>query len=198
MQKITPHKFSIEALNRASNRQAIAILDRIVERSVWFAQRAADARPFRDETHLAEWLDAEVRGLSREEATQLLCAHPELSPPDPTSMTQASQSEQSRLQLLGPNKDLAVQLADLNRKYHQTHGYPFVIALHAQQDLAGVIAEFENRLAADPDDELTRSLGEVVSVMTTRLINLSGASLEQRHSKSINTGPAINSKEAGV
>lgn len=148
------------------------MMDRIVERSAWLAHRAAAARPFRDETDLAEWLEAEVLSLNRQDAVELLCAHPELSPPDPTTMTQASQSEQGRLNLLEPDPDLAARLADLNARYLRRHGYPFVIALHAQTDLASVFREFETRLANESEEELARSLEQVVSVMKARLARL--------------------------
>ena len=170
--------FSIGSLNRASESQAVAMLDRVVECSAWLAHRAAAARPFRDAADLSDWLDREVRTLPRDEAMQLLCAHPELAPPDPAAMTPASQSEQGRLDLLDPDPETAGRLAELNRRYIQRHGYPFVIALHAQRDLAGVFDQFESRLAADPDEELPRSLCEVVSVMRSRLARLTG-----------NTGP---------
>ncbi len=179
MRDTTPNKFSIEALNRASAGQAVAILDRIVERSVWLAQRAAAARPFANVADLADWLEAEVRNLPHDEAIQLLCAHPELSPPDPAAMTQASQLEQGRLQLLEADTALSTQLADLNRQYQRTHGYPFVIALHAQSSINSVIAEFNKRLEAAPDEELARSLGEVVSVMRARLTKISGVALTE-------------------
>lgn len=174
MQVSKPHRFSIDALNNADDSQAAAIMDRIVERSTWLAYRAAAARPFRDVNDLANWLETEVRSLSHGEALELLCAHPELSPPNPTTMTQASQREQDRLHLVDPDKDTAKRLTDLNKRYLRRHGYPFVIALHAQHDLDDVIAQFEQRLVADPDKELNRSLGEVVSVMQARLAEVSG------------------------
>lgn len=174
MQVSKPHRFSIDALNKADDSQAAAIMDRIVERSTWLAYRAAAARPFRDVNHLANWLETEVRSLSHGEALELLCAHPELSPPNPTTMTQASQREQDRLHLVDPDKDTAKRLTDLNKRYLRRHGYPFVIALHAQHDLDDVIAQFEQRLVADPEKELNRSLGEVVSVMQARLAEVSG------------------------
>lgn len=174
MQDTTPLSFSIQALNRATDRQAAAMLDRVVERSPWLAHRAAAARPFRDAEALAAWLEAEVRQLPRIEAVQLLCAHPELSPSDPGRMTSASQQEQGRFRLLDPDADLSARLSDLNRRYLRRHGYPFVIALHAQSSLSAVIAQFEHRLASDPETELARSLCEVVSVMKARLVTLVG------------------------
>lgn len=177
MQDSAPLSFSIGSLNRASDSQAAAMMDRIVERSAWLAHRVAAARPFQDEAALMLWLEEEVRGLSHSDAMQLLCAHPELAPPDPDTMTRASQGEQGRLRLLDPDPDLALRLEELNRRYRRSHGYPFVIALHAQQDIAGVIAQFERRLAADQGEELSRSLGEVVSVMKARLAQLTGTSI---------------------
>lgn len=174
MQHPAPLAFSISAFNRATDSQAAAMMDRIVERSVWLARRAVDARPFHGIGDLARWLEAEVRSLSRDDAVMLLCAHPELSPPEPSTMTDASQDEQGRISLLDPDPDLLQRLSEMNRRYLRRHGYPFVIALHAHNDLSEVLAQFESRLAADdPEAELARSLSEVVSVMTARLSRLS-------------------------
>lgn len=169
MKKTAPPKFSINSLNKATDRHAAALMDQIVERSTWLAHGAVAARPFRNESELGNWLEAEVFGLSRDKAVEFLGAHPELSPPHPTKLTPASQSEQHRLHLLDPDPDLAVRLSDLNRRYMQRHGYPFVIALHAQGNMADVLGQFESRLASDPEEELVRSLGEAVSVMRARL-----------------------------
>lgn len=198
MKDTAPPSFSISALNRAADSQAAAMMDRVVERSPWFAHRAAAARPFRDADHLAAWLEAEVRHLSHDEAVQLLCAHPELSPSDPTGMTHASQDEQGRLRLLQPNPQLSERLFNLNRRYLRQHGYPFIIALHAQADTSAVIAQFENRIAADPDEELVRALGEVVSVMQARLAKLAGTAPKMGGSSDNTCTPVANNGRAGT
>ncbi|MDB2407862.1 2-oxo-4-hydroxy-4-carboxy-5-ureidoimidazoline decarboxylase [Jannaschia sp.] len=169
-----PLTFSIRALNAASESQAAAMMDRIVERAAWLAHRAVAARPFRDADDLADWLGVHVQALPREEAVQLLCAHPELAPPDPAAITEASQIEQRRLRLLTPTPELSARLTDLNRGYLRRHGFPFVIALHAQEDMSAVLSQFERRLASDPEEELARSLKEVASVMRARLDRLCG------------------------
>lgn len=169
MHGTTPLAFSIQALNRATDGQATAMMDRIVERSTWLAQRAALARPFSTHDELAAWIDTEVRSLPRNEALQLLCAHPELSPPDPLAMTTSSQKEQGRLDLLSLDAKTAGELEDLNRQYMRRHGYPFIIALHEHQSLAGVFDQLRRSISTDPDEELERSLGQVVSVMKARL-----------------------------
>lgn len=166
--------FSIKDLNRASAPQALDMMDRIVERSDWLAARAVSARPFADAATLAAWLEEQVLNLPRQDALFLLRAHPELAPAAPTAMTRASQSEQGRMNLLDPSPDLAARLEVLNADYSSKHGFPFVIALHAHPDMDAVIAHFESRLAADTNEELPRSLQEVVSVMKDRLAGLTG------------------------
>lgn len=156
------------------------MMDRIVERSAWLALRAAEARPFRGADDLAAWLEREVRGLPKDEAVQLLCAHPELSPPDPSAMTTASRSEQSRLDLISLDPETAAQLAELNRQYLRRHGYPFIIALHEHDSLGAVFAQFERRVTAPQDEELACALGQVVSVMKARLAQLTGTAQPPR------------------
>ncbi|WP_425090855.1 2-oxo-4-hydroxy-4-carboxy-5-ureidoimidazoline decarboxylase [Tropicimonas sp. S265A] len=180
MPEPAPLAFSIAALNKATASQAAAMIDRIVERSAWLAHRAAAARPFGGGDDLAAWLEAEIHSLSRDKAVEFLCAHPELSPPDPATITAASRREQQRLRLLDPDPDLADRLSDLNRRYVRRHGYPFVIALHAHKDIEDVLTQFEQRLGTDHDEELTRSLKEVVSVMRARLARLIDLSTDAR------------------
>ena len=172
MQGTAPDSFSMQAFNRATTDQATAMMDRIVERSAWLARRAAEARPFGSVDDLAAWIDAEVRGLAKDEALQLLCAHPELSPPDPSAMTRASQTEQGRLALTDLDPETAAALADLNRRYTRRHGYPLIVALHEHEAFAAILDQFEVRISADPEEELKRSLGQVISVMHARLSRL--------------------------
>lgn len=183
MQGTAPNSFSIQAFNRATNDQATAMMDRIVERSAWLARRAAEARPFANAEDLAAWIDTEVRSLAKDEALLLLCAHPELSPPDPSAMTFASQAEQGKLDLLDLDRETATELAELNRRYTKRHGYPLIIALHEHEDSAIIFEQFDLRISADPDEELKRSLGQVISVMKARLSRLTDKNSQQIKSR---------------
>lgn len=195
MQSAAPHNFSIQAFNRATTDQATAMMDRIVERSAWLGRRAADARPFGNAGDLAAWIDAEVRSLAKDEALQLLCAHPELSPPEPSTMTLASQTEQGRLDLLDLDRETATALTELNRRYTRRHGYPLIVALHEHEDFAAVIDQFERRISADPDEELNRSLGQVISVMKARLTRLTDTS-RRRGTPAVKDAASVGSSGA--
>jgi len=84
-------------------------------------------------------------------------------------MTQASQDEQARLSLGQPPAALRAELAALNQRYRDRHGFPFIIALHAAADLETVLARFRESLERDTAAETTRALGEVASVARARL-----------------------------
>lgn len=159
----------IDALNRGALAETARLLEPILERSPWLAQRVAAARPFADLHDLAARIETEIGALSGEDRLRLLRAHPELAPNAPLQMTQASQDEQARLSLGQPPADLRAELTELNRRYRDRHGFPFIIALHAAADLETVLARFRDSLDRDTDAEIARALGEVVSVARARL-----------------------------
>jgi 2-oxo-4-hydroxy-4-carboxy-5-ureidoimidazoline decarboxylase len=167
--------FSIAALNRANPEAAVDMLARVTERSDWLAVRLAAHRPYADAQELGDRLQAEILSLTPQDSLRLLAAHPELAPPRPAAMTDASQAEQGRLALTDPAPALAARLNVLNTAYQQRFGFPFVIALHAFEDMDRVIARFESRLRNAPEVERRQALSEVVSVARARLARLTGA-----------------------
>jgi OHCU decarboxylase len=172
MSQTNPTAFSIDNLNRVSLKDATHMMERVTERSKWLAMRLASLRPFADMSDIADRLDVLVRSLPHDESLTLLRAHPELSPPAPDAMTAASQAEQGRLALTNLDTKTRKRLALLNQAYRDRFGFPFIIALHAFDDIESVIAEFEGRLQNAPSVELARALTEVVSVARARLAGL--------------------------
>lgn len=161
--------FTITALNSAPDAQAARMLDTILERSPWLAQRVARARPFADPTAIGDAIAAAIDALSTSEQLLLLRAHPELAPPAPDTMTAASQDEQARLRLSRPAARTAAALHDLNRRYRARHGFPFIVALHEVSDTDDVVARFAAGLERDTGTEIARALDAVVSVARARL-----------------------------
>lgn len=160
---------SIDALNNAPMAEACELLAPIFECSPWLSKAIAQARPFPSTTELGDRIRETIFSLSEQDTLILLNAHPELAPPCPETMTEASRSEQGRLELISPTEDVARRLSDLNAAYRVRHGFPFIAALHKFQTLEAVFAQFERRLIADTPTEMRSALGEVVSVATKRL-----------------------------
>lgn len=159
----------IQTLNKADIVDAERMLEPIFECSPWLAQRIANTRPYANLQALADRIKSEVFALSAPQAMSLLNAHPQLAPPAPSRMTATSQEEQARLAIGQPTADIAEQLRGLNDRYQKRHGFPFIIALHAAPNLDSVLARFASSVGEDTEAEITRALGEVVSVATARL-----------------------------
>ena len=71
-------------------------------------------------------------------------------------------------ELFGTRAELD-RLTELNRRYRERFGFPFVVALRLHATLASVFDSFEQRLQSSPEQELEAALGQVFEVMRGRL-----------------------------
>ncbi|MDN2582106.1 2-oxo-4-hydroxy-4-carboxy-5-ureidoimidazoline decarboxylase [Aquibium sp. ELW1220] len=161
---------AIDILNAASRDQAIALMEPLVECSPWVVDLAVDARPFADEGALSAALVAAIVAAGAGRQRALFDAHPELAGREAAEgrMTEASTGEQHRLGLLSLRTADARRLADLNRRYRERFGHPFIVALHRFGDLPSLFEAFERRLAAAPSEEHAATLAEIASVIRAR------------------------------
>ncbi|SFH84544.1 2-oxo-4-hydroxy-4-carboxy-5-ureidoimidazoline decarboxylase [Albimonas pacifica] len=162
---------ALEAINAGDADEAAARILPFIERSPEVAARAARRRPFADAAAFAAALRAALMELDEPALLALYRGHPELAPPEPGAMTEASQSEQGRLGLTDPQAPAAARLAELNRRYVERFGFPYIVALHRHAELAGVLADFERRLAAPRADEIATAREEIASVCRARVLS---------------------------
>lgn len=160
----------LKELNTAPRSVALKMLEPILERTSWVAERAVDLRPFASSDDVAQRLVDIILESGFEQRVALFCAHPELAGHEAAagSMTEASTSEQSRLGLTSLNAKEAARLAAMNGTYVERFGHPFILALHRIPDLETVFDVFERRLAASPVEEHVSTLAEISSVICAR------------------------------
>lgn len=160
----------LNELNAASRDVAIGMLEPILERSAWVAQRTVDLRPFASADDVAQRLVDTILESGFEQRVALFHAHPELAGREAATgaMTEASTSEQGRLGLTSLKADEAARLASMNAAYVKRFGHPFILALHRIPDLESVFDIFERRLAASPVEEHVSTLAEIASVICAR------------------------------
>lgn len=171
---MAPHSLDIDALNRATAAEAAGLILPFIERAPVLAAAVADRRPFADPTALADAIRAEILNLSTLGRVALFQGHPELAPPAPETMTRHSQTEQGRLGLTGLGPADRARLDDLNLRYRDKFGFPFIAALHRLPNLATLLDTFERRLAASHDEEMTRTCEEIASVSRARVLAACG------------------------
>ena len=178
---------SLNKLNTTTRLEAVAMLEPMVERSPWVAGKAVDNRPFASDEALAEALVEVILATSPEDRVELFNGHPELAGKEAQQgqMTEASVSEQSRLGLESLASGDAKRLSQLNAQYRTRFGYPFILALHRQPDLASVFETMERRLLATPLEEHTTTLAEIASVIRSRCRAAFGQQQDQTNSTEI-------------
>ena len=160
---------SLQDINFADDKAATSLLEPLIERAPQIASRVANQRPFDTGKDVMQAIAKELKELSFEERVELFRAHPELAPVNPLTMTGASQNEQSRLGLVDKDAGYKALLDDLNRRYVEKHGFPFITALIRHDDMESVLAEFKARLDATTSDEVERAIAEVVTVSEERV-----------------------------
>ena len=145
----------------------------VFEHSPWIAERAFAARPFASVDALHAAMTDAVKRAGRDEQVALLRAHPELAGKEAQAgtMTGDSTAEQGGAGLNALSREEMARISDLNRRYREKFGFPFIIAVR-QHTKDGIFGEFERRLALAPDAELETCLGQVFVITRLRLDGL--------------------------
>lgn len=147
------------------------LLGPVVEHSPWVARRAWAARPFANPEQLYRALAEVILGANDAEQLALLRSHPELAGQEARAgtMTPDSQSEQGRLGLLTLDASTVKRIENLNQRYRDRFGFPFIAALRLHATLASVLQAFDERLRQDDATERGEALQQVCEVMRGRL-----------------------------
>ncbi|MEQ8286606.1 2-oxo-4-hydroxy-4-carboxy-5-ureidoimidazoline decarboxylase [Thalassospira sp.] len=162
--------FSLSTLNTVSKKDALAMIEPLVEKSPWVAAAALTERPFSSDKHVAKALVKVILSEDMPSQVALFNAHPELAGAEAKAgvMTKESTSEQDRLGLMHLSSQEAQQLAHLNAAYKSKFGHPFILALHRVPDREALFEIFERRLKMSEIEEHTATLSEIASVISAR------------------------------
>jgi len=138
---------TLAELNTMTAAEFISRLGAIFEHSPWVAERAAGRRPFASVEALHAAMADVVRSASEEERLRLIRAHPELAGKAAVrgELTDESTREQKGAGLDQCNVEEFERMQDLNRRYNETFGFPFVIAVKGH-DRHSILRAFAQRL----------------------------------------------------
>lgn len=167
----TPRAMTLEEANRLPAERFVAALGGVFEHSPWVARQVASARPFASVAALHAAMLEAVRAASHERQLALLCAHPELAGREAAegSLTTASGTEQGRLGFDTLGRDELRQVADINRRYRERHGFPCIVALARHATRASAVAEMARRAEADRAGEMAAAIEQVGHIARARL-----------------------------
>jgi 2-oxo-4-hydroxy-4-carboxy-5-ureidoimidazoline decarboxylase len=163
----------LEEANALGEREFVARFGGVFEHSPWVAERAWKKRPFRSLEALHEaMMEAVVQAKKKnDDRLALVRAHPELAGAEAEegTLTTDSSSEQGRLGFLRLTREQLDEMARLNRRYRERHGFPCIVALRLHATRASVMQEIERRLANDSRTEMRSALEQIGHIARGRL-----------------------------
>ena len=157
-------------LNAMSAADFTARLGAIFEHSPWVAERAAARRPFVSVEALHGAMADVVRAASEEERLRLIRAHPERAGTAAVrgELTDESTREQKGAGLDQCNVEEFERMQDLNRRYNEKFGFPFIIAVKGH-DRHSILRAFAARLENAPAVEAAECIGQIIKIGGFRL-----------------------------
>jgi 2-oxo-4-hydroxy-4-carboxy-5-ureidoimidazoline decarboxylase len=147
----------------------VAQLGSIYEHSPWVAERVAGLRPFGTRAALVTAMREEVERASEEEKLTLLCAHPDLGTRARVSSASASEQAGAGLDRLTPEE--YELLTDLNTRYRQKFGFPFLYAVKGSGKSV-ILESLALRLGAEREAEFAEAMRQVHRIAEFRLTDL--------------------------
>lgn len=145
-------------------------LGAIFEHSPWVAERAAARRPFASVAQLHEAMAEAVRAATETERLTLIRAHPELAGKAAVrgELTDESTREQKGAGLDQCSAEEFDRMQDLNRRYNEKFGFPFVIAVKGH-DRHSILRAFAERLENARDVEAAECIEQIIRIGGFRL-----------------------------
>lgn len=170
---MNPRRWTLAKLNAMDREEFTRVIGPVFERSPWIAAEAWLHRPFEDFDRLHRalcdvvWLAAEARQL------ELIRAHPDLADRAALAgaITPTSAEEQASAGFGRLSGAEAALFEELNRKYRQRFGFPFVICARLNKKET-ILSSCAARQKNTRQEELKSALEEIAKIARLRLEDL--------------------------
>jgi 2-oxo-4-hydroxy-4-carboxy-5-ureidoimidazoline decarboxylase len=161
---------TLAELNAMPAAEFTSRLGAIFEHSPWVAERAATRRPYASVEELHAAMADAVRTAGEDERLRLIRAHPELAGKAAVrgELTDESTREQKGAGLDQCSAEEFERMQDLNRRYNEKFGFPFIIAVKGH-DRHSILRAFAARLENAPAVEAAECIGQIIKIGGFRL-----------------------------
>ena len=157
---------SIADVNAMSPSAFLDAFGDIAEHSPWVAREAASFRPFAHREAMIRQFEAALRAANRDAQLALVRAHPDLA--TKARLTDDSTKEQAGAGLNTLTAAEFARFTDLNTRYKQRFGFPFIFAVKGATKHM-ILDAFEARVGNAPDVELETALQQICRIFRFRL-----------------------------
>lgn len=164
---------TLDEVNRLSPREFSVAFGAVYEHSPWIAERAFARAPFASPLDLQLALYGVVQAASESEKLALVRAHPELAGKEAEAgtLTDASTREQAAAGLGTLRADQKAELRELNLRYREAFGFPFVICARLNRRDA-ILGTLRARLANTREQELANAIAQIGEIARLRVADL--------------------------
>ncbi len=153
-------------LNGAPADAFVEALGGIFEHSPWVARAVADRRPFATIDGLHAAMVEAVRDAGEVAHLDLIRAHPDLG--TRLKLSESSTAEQASAGLDQLSPDEFARFTELNDRYRERFGFPFIIAVR-DNTRAQILEAFVRRIGNDREAEVLTALAQIARIARIRL-----------------------------
>jgi 2-oxo-4-hydroxy-4-carboxy-5-ureidoimidazoline decarboxylase len=161
---------TLAAVNRMDEDAFVTRFGDIAEHSPWVAEVAGRARPYPDRDAMVAAFANAVQAAGTGAQRALLLAHPDLAgrAAIANELAPESRNEQASAGLDRMNTAEYARFSELNTRYRERHGIPFILAVKGATKQQ-VLDAFVARVDKDPAEEFATALAQVERIIRFRL-----------------------------
>lgn len=161
---------SLDDVNRFSMSDFLSAFGDVAEHSPWVAEDAFPMGPFASRGDIVTAFEAAMRDAPHERQLDLIRAHPDLAGKAAIAgeMAEDSKKEQAGVGLDRLSAEEFGRFTDLNTRYREKFGFPFIFAVKgATKDM--ILDAFEERLENSEAAEFGMALTQIARIFRFRL-----------------------------
>lgn len=164
-------KLSIEDVNKLSLTEFVNLFKNAIELWPKAPETIFLERPFTNRAKLISHFTDYLENLSINDKVAVLQSHPDLAGKllDENKLSNESNDEQKSAGLNELNAEQSIQMIELNSKYKEKFGFPFVICVRQNNKIERILEGFENRLPNNRDQEINNGIDAVKKICQLRI-----------------------------
>jgi 2-oxo-4-hydroxy-4-carboxy-5-ureidoimidazoline decarboxylase len=157
---------TIDEINAMSPQAFIEAFGDVAEHSPWVARETQAHRPFRNRDEMALHFERTLKAANRDAQLALIRAHPDLA--TKAKLTEDSSKEQAGAGLTSLSADEFARFTDLNTRYKQRFGFPFIFAVKGAAKHM-ILDSFAERVNNTLEEEFAMAITQVCRIFRFRI-----------------------------
>ena len=159
-------------IDKLTETEFVEVFGNIFENSNWIAVRLYKQKPFYNFNNLCEKAISIFEKSNNQSKLKILNSHPDLANKIKIgSLTPDSNKEQVKAGLDRCTKEEFNEFKNLNLKYKNMFGFPFILAVKGKTKLE-ILANFKKRVLSDKQIEFNEAIKQVKQIANLRLHEL--------------------------